>query len=180
MKKIVSVLLAIAMVMACAVSAFATEGVNEIVWADLEAQAAETVAKGEFVTFDEIAIKMWMPNVLSAVELTDDDREQGYIGYFMSEDETAVVSVMYVDVDGMTLDEYKELLPDAGATEIEDGIVNGLAVVTYVLEENDTACAAFTTEAGYIFEVAGAPQSDEGFASILMLIVASIQPEEEA
>ena len=171
MKKIVSVLLAIAMVMACAVSAFATEGVNEIVWADLEAQAAETVAKGEFVTFDEIAIKMWMPNVLSAVELTDDDREQGYIGYFMSEDETAVVSVMYVDVDGMTLDEYKELLPDAGATEIEDGIV---------MEENDTACAAFTTEAGYIFEVAGAPQSDEGFASILMLIVASIQPEEEA
>lgn len=46
MKKIVSILLAVAMVMACAVSAFATEAeVVEIDWAEIEAQAADTVAK---------------------------------------------------------------------------------------------------------------------------------------
>lgn len=84
MKKIVSFILAAAMLMLCAVSAFATE----INWDDLKDQAAETIAKGDFVEFDEIAIKMWMPTVLAATELTDDDRDQGYIGYFMSEDES--------------------------------------------------------------------------------------------
>ena len=76
MKKIVSILLAVAMVMACAVSAFATEAeVVEIDWAEIEAQAADTVAKGEFVNFDEIALVMWVPSVLAATELTDEDRE---------------------------------------------------------------------------------------------------------
>jgi hypothetical protein len=79
------------MLMLCAVSAFATE----INWDDLKDQAAETIAKGDFVEFDEIAIKMWMPTVLAATELTDDDRDQGYIGYFMSEDESCAISVMY-------------------------------------------------------------------------------------
>lgn len=181
MKKIVSLLLAVAMLALCAVSAFATEekAPTEINWADLEAQSAETVAKGEFVSFEEIAVQMWVPTVLPAVELTDEDLEEGYIAYFMTEDESAAVSVVYVDVDGMTLEEYKEQLVDAGATDIEDVIINGIPAVSYALEESDTACTAFTTEAGYILEVAGSPKSDEGFASILMFMMASIQSVEE-
>ena len=71
MKKLVALFLTAAM-MLCALPAFATE----INWADLQEQGAETIAKGEFVTFDEISIKMWMPTVLAAVELTDEDIEQ--------------------------------------------------------------------------------------------------------
>lgn len=171
MKKIVSFILAAAMLVLCAVSACATE----INWDDLKDQAAETIAKGDFVEFDEIAIKMWMPSVLAAVELTDDDRDQGYIGYFMSEDESCAISVMYVDVDGMELEEYKAQLADAGATDIEDVVVNGLPAVSYMLEDTDTACISFVTEAGYILEVAGAPVSDEGFAAIVTMVMASIQ-----
>ena len=55
--------------------------------------------------------------------------------------------------------------------------MNGLPSVTYVLEESDTACIAFTTEAGYVLEVAGSPKSDEGFAAILSFVMASIQGE---
>ena len=109
MKKLVALFLTAAM-MLCALPAFATE----INWADLEAQSAETVAKGEFVTFDEISIKMWMPTVLSAVELTDEDQEGGYIGYYMTEDESAAISVVYADVDGMSLEDYKAALADNG------------------------------------------------------------------
>ena len=173
MKKLVALFLTAAM-MLCALPAFATE----INWADLEAQSAETVAKGEFVTFDEISIKMWMPTVLSAVELTDEDKEGGYIGYYMTEDESAAISVVYADVDGMSLEDYKAALADNGATEVEDVTANGLPAVTYVLEESDTACIAFTTEAGYVLEVAGSPKSDEGFAAILSFVMASIQSAE--
>ena len=110
--------------------------------------------------------------------LTDEDKEGGYIGYYMTEDESAAISVVYADVDGMSLEDYKAALADNGATEVEDVTVNGLPAVTYVLEESDTACIAFTTEAGYVLEVAGSPKSDEGFAAILSFVMASIQSAE--
>ena len=50
------------------------QGYSSISVDDLKDQAAETIAKGDFVEFDEIAIKMWMPTVLAATELTDDDQ----------------------------------------------------------------------------------------------------------
>ena len=171
MKKLVALILTLAM-MLCVGTAFATEaepeqtGAIEINWADLEEQGAETIAQGDFVTFDEIAVKMWMPNALAAVELTDDDKAQGYIGYYQPEDGSAAIAVMYVDADGMTLDEYKE-----------DVVINGMEAVSYVLEESDTACVSFVTEAGYIFEVSGSPKSDENFAALLSMVMASIQAE---
>lgn len=171
--------------MMCVGSAFATEAeetteqtdVIEINWADIEAQGAETIAQGEFVNFDEIAVKMWMPNALAAIELTDDDKAQGYIGYYQPVDGSAAIAVMYVDVGGMTLDEYKEKLTEAAATEMEDVVINGMEAVSYVLEETDTACVSFVTEEGYIFEVSGAPKSDENFAALLSMVMASIQAE---
>lgn len=172
MKKIVSLFLALAMLL-CAIPAFATE----INWADLQEQGAEMIAQGDFVTFDEIALKMWMPTTLTAVELGDEDREQGYIGYFMTADEAAAIAVAYVDVGGMSLEDYKAQLTQVGATEIEDVVINGMPAVSYVLAESDTACVSFVTEAGYIFEVSGAPKSDEGFAAVLAFVMASIQGE---
>ena len=165
MKKLVALILTLAM-MLCVGTAFATEaepeqtgateaepeqtGAIEINWADLEEQGAETIAQGDFVTFDEIAVKMWMPNALAAVELTDDDKAQGYIGYYQPED---------------------------AATEMEDVVINGMEAVSYVLEESDTACVSFVTEAGFIFEVSGSPKSDENFAALLSMVMASIQAE---
>ena len=182
MKKLVALILTLAM-MLCVGTAFATEaepeqtGAIEINWADMEEQGAETIAQGEFVNFDEIAVKMWMPTALAAVELTDDDKAQGYIGYYQPEDGSAAIAVMYVDANGMTLAEYKDQLTQIGATDIEDVVINGMEAVSYVLEESNVACVSFTTDAGYIFEVSGAPQSDESFAALLSIVMASIQAE---
>ena len=104
-------------------------------------------------------------------------KSEVYIGYYQPEDGSAAIAVMYVDADGMTLDEYKEKLTEAAATEMEDVVINGMEAVSYVLEESDTACVSFVTEAGYIFEVSGSPKSDENFAALLSMIMASIQAE---
>lgn len=173
MKKMLAMLLVLVVALCPVVLA---EEVTEINWADVEAAAAEIVASGEFVTFDEIAVQMWIPTVMPAVELTAEDIEAGYIGYFCTEDESAAISVMYVDADGMELADYAALLPEYGATEIEEGIINGLATLTYTLPEQDTACVAFATEMGYILEVAMYPISDEGFAAVAGIVAASIQP----
>ena len=66
---------------------------------------------------------------------------------------------------------------EAAATEMEDVVINGMEAVSYVLEESDTACVSFVTEAGFIFEVSGSPKSDENFAALLSMVMASIQAE---
>ena len=180
MKKLVAIILSLAMLL-CASAAFATEaeqtGTTEINWADIEAQGAETIAQGDFVTFDEIALKMWVPTLFEAVELTEDDAANGYIGYYQLADGSAAIAVMYVDAGGMTLEEYKEQATQVGATDIEDVVINGTQAMSYTLSESDTVCVSFVTENGYVFEVSGSPASDEEFASLLSIVMASIQAE---
>ena len=170
MKKLFALVVVLVLALS-AVSAFAAE----MNWSDVEETASQI--EGDFVTFDEIAVKIWMPAVLQAVELTDEDTQNGYIGYFMTEDESAAVAVQYVNTDGMTLEEYAAQLEEAGLTGIETGTVNGLPCVSYDNPESDATSISFTTEAGYILEVTCSPMSDEGFAATATLIAASIQGE---
>ena len=167
MKKLVVMILALCML--CSV-AFA----NELTWDSVE-EAASQIA-GEFKTFDEISVKIWMPDVLQAVELSDEDRENGYIGYFMTEDQSAAVAVQYVNMEGMSLEEYEAALKeDADISDIETGTVNGLPALSYAIPAKETGVLAFTTEMGYILEVSCAPLSNEGFAAVVAIIMSSIQ-----
>ncbi len=171
-----------------AVSAFAEAAeeetaeaaVNEINWTDeMAAQIEEAGIAGDFVTFDEIAIKMFMPEALVAEELTDEDKEAGYIGYFSTEDQTAHVSVMYLNAD-MDLAEYEKYLNSSeDVANVETGLINGLEVVTYDMPDSDSTFVTFGTEQGYLLEIGFNPMSDEGFASTAALITCSIQPETE-
>lgn len=151
---------------------------NSVKWEDVAPAVEEADWSGDFVTFDEIAIKMFVPDVLHAAELTEEDKEQGYISYFTTEDEAAAVSVMYVDVQGMDLDEYKTYLEgEDDVTDVDAGTINDIPVLTYTMPENDNACISIPTEAGYILEFAFSPMSDEGFASVAQIMMASIQEE---
>jgi len=165
MKKLVVLILALCMLCSAAFAA-------DLNWSDVE-EAASQIA-GEFKTFDDISVKIWIPDVLKAVDGMEDR-----IGYFMTEDQTAAVSVQYLDMNGMTLEEYEaQLKEDAEVSEIEIGTVNGLPALSYMLKESDVACVAFTTQMGYILEIACGPMSDEGFASVVAYIISSIQNAE--
>ena len=134
---------------------------------------------GEFYTFDEIAVKIWLPEGMLPVELTEEDKKNGKIGYFMTEDESAQMSVVYVDTDGMSLEEYAQRLSsDGDVTEVEKGTVNGFPCVSYKLPKQDSISVAFTTEAGYILEVTCAPLSEENAELVWGAVVASIQTAE--
>lgn len=165
MKKLVVLILALCMLCSAAFAA-------DLNWSDVE-EAASQIA-GEFKTFDDISVKIWIPDVLKAVDGVEDR-----IGYYMTEDQSAAVSVQYLDMNGMTLEEYEaQLKEDAEVSEIEMGTVNGLPALSYMLKESDVACVAFTTKMGYILEIACGPMSDEGFASVVAYIISSIQNAE--
>ncbi len=172
MKKLVAIALTLCMML----TAFAALAeAPQINWADVEPQIAAAGWTGDFQTFEEIAVKLWIPSNMPAVELTEEDRANGYIGYFMTEDQSAAIGVTYVDVGGMDLAAYEAALPGVGATEIEKGVINGIEVLTYKLAENDTVVVSATTDLGYMLEIAFSPASDEGFSSVAAIITASLQ-----
>ena len=175
MKKVFALLVSLALVLAMG-SALA-EAV-EINWSDFEAQVAEAGWVGDFVEIPGMSAKIYMPSVLLPVELTDEDIENGYIGYYATEDGSAAVALVYVDVDGMELSEYKEALPEYGASDIEDVIINGISAIDYKIADNDSVSLSMATQAGAILEITFAPMSDEAFAAVATVMMASVQSAE--
>ena len=175
MKKLLCALLMLCMLMT---AAFAEDTV-ELTWEAFEPVLEAAGVSGDFYTFEDIAVKIWLPEGLNPVELTEEAVEKGFIGYFMPDDQSASVGITYVDVNGMSLEEYAQwLASEAGATEVEMGTVNGLPCVSYRLPAQDTVSVAFTTEAGYVFEVTCAPYSEENAELVWGAVISSIQAAE--
>lgn len=172
MKKILFVFLMLCLLVP---AALAEENVA-LNWEDIVPVLEAGNVAGEFHTFDEIDVKIWLPDGLLPVELTEEDKQNGYIGYFMPDDESAQMAVMYVDTNGMTLEEYAQYLSsESDVTGLGMGTVNGFPCVSYNLPAQDSACVAFTTEAGYILEVTCAPMSEENAELVWGAVIGSIQ-----
>lgn len=172
MKKVFAILMALCLFVGVAMA----EGTASLNWSDFEPILEQAGITGQFYTFDQIAVKIWLPDGMNAVELSEDDIANGYIGYYQPEDQSGAVAVMYVDVNGMSLEEYAQYLTsEAGATEVEVGTVNGLPCVSYKLPEQDSVSVTFTTEAGYMLEVTCAPLSVENAEYVWGAVVSSIQ-----
>lgn len=165
MKKLFALVLALCLLCGCTALAD-----NEITWEQVEPLLEEKGINGDFYTFEQIAVAIFIPEGMQEAELPDDT----YIGYFTAADGSAL-AVQYVNVEGMTLEAYTELLPQAGATEIETGTVNGLPCVSYEIPERQTIGVAFTTEAGYVLEVTCGPVASEDDKAGASVIMASIQ-----
>ena len=185
MKKLFALILAALMVLGCVAVASAEQAQTlQLNWeeyaAEIEAsEEAKATLAGDFVTMEEIALKIYIPAAFKQTELTDEDREAGYIAYFtMGEDKG--VGIQYVDVGGMSLEEYAQQLTEEYGFECTDAVVNGLPALAYSFTEDDreTAVLAFSTEKGYILEISFVPANDKGFAAVATVVMASVQAAE--
>ena len=165
MKKLFALILSLCLLCGCTALAD-----NDVTWEQVSALVEDAGITGNWYTFDDIAAAIYIPDGLVNSELPGEN----YIGYFAAEDGSAV-AVQYVNVEGMDLETYTAALPGVGATEIETGTVNGLPCVTYAVPANKTMNIAFTTEAGYILEVAIGPVEDDNAKTAAGIIMASIQ-----
>lgn len=174
MKKFLAIV--VALILALTLTAAMAEAAPELNWSDIEPALEAGGVAGQFYTFDEIAVKIWLPEGFNPVELTQEDVDAGYIGYFQPEDKSATVAIMYVNVDGMTIDDYAESLSTMeDVTEVEKGTVNGLPCVNYQMPEQDSLSIAFATEAGYMLELTCVPMSEENADLVWGAVIASIQ-----
>ncbi|MBQ6513466.1 MAG: hypothetical protein IJI09_01970 [Clostridia bacterium] len=177
MKKLIAILISLCLMLAVA-GAYAETATTEMSWETVEPLLETYGLEGDFETFDEVAVQIWIPSSMTRSELTQEDVDKGFIAHFLDEDQTAQVSVVYVDVDGTTLEEYEKMLPDYGVSDIEELVINDIPALSYTVEETDSVTIAFETEGGYILEITMAPKSAEG-ADIAWYIVASSIMEEE-
>lgn len=94
------------------------------------------------------------------------------------EDLTGVIALQYVEANGATVEECVANIE--GATDPKEMVINGLPCINFDLKEMDATCVAFATEQGKLFVLSFLPMSDEKFATVSTIMVASIQtaPEE--
>ena len=170
------VVLAVLMLTFAAVSAQETQTVVELNWEDFADTAAEVDSDGQFFYVGDTGMAMWIPSVFHDVELTQEDVDAGMVAFLSTEDADAFVTVMFMDLEGSTFDDvYANILADSDYTEVDLSVINGLPAITYAYEENDTIIAAFVNDEGGVLQFMFSPKSNEGFAAVAFIMMASIQ-----
>ena len=170
-------LFALTMVLALCLCSFAAmaEAPAEINWSDF--QAITENVEGDFYSFNDYSLQIWVPNYFQEGEIGDEEATAGIIGYMTTTDGAYSMVIQDVDVNGMSIDEYADALAQVeGVSGIEKMTVNGLAAVSYDIKDKDVGTIAFTTESGRVLEFSFSPISDEGFAQMATCMTASIQP----
>ena len=174
MKNYVFIVLAVLLLTFSAAFAQETETVQEINWEDIAPMVEESGLEGEFYTVGEFGIAMWIPVQFHETELTEEDIDNGYVSYLVTDDESNAVAIICIDGGGMTLEDYMSYLEgEEDVSGVEYGLVNGIEAVSYDYDGNMNV--SFITDAGYILEFTFGPMSDEGFAAVASIMAASIQ-----
>ncbi len=172
MKKCIILLLLVTMAL-CAVAQ--AENATVLNWADSEARFAQEGIPGDFVVIKKVGMKVWVPAALQQAELTKSDTDAGHLARFSAGEGKQEMSVILYDMEGATLEEYKDQQSVFGAVNMTDILVNGVKGIYYEIPDNDCLCASFPVSKGHIVEVTCKPMSDEGWKQVWVNMIASIQ-----
>jgi hypothetical protein len=153
---------------------------NELVWQMALDVIEEYGLEGDFITFDEVGLKMWLPDFLAPGTIPAEQPNQDmFIGYYSTADGSAFASAVYQPVD-LTLDEYREVLDSMGdmLEDIDEFVINGLPCIVYFIPSTDMMCVSTVVEGKGLVEFTFAPVSDEDFGAFTEFMAISIQPAE--
>ena len=136
--------------------------------------------EGDFVTFDQIGLMMWLPDFLTPAMIPEEQPNQDlFIGYFTPEDESAYVSVVFQPAD-IILDDYREVLESMGdlIEDIDDFVINGMPFLCYYIPSGDSMCLSTVVDGQGLVEFTFAPISDEDMNAYAEIMGVSIQEME--
>lgn len=188
MKRILAFVMVLCILSSIQVSAFAAKQVKksnekkEYLWSDVKDAVKESGVSGRFVTFDEVALTFWLPDELKDV-LEKEDKDEGYIGIYLTDDGEGYVDVTYEKSEWDSLEKMRDDYIAEQVDGVELVTINGMDALEYLLkdEENNALywCEAFLTDAGNLVTVSVYPVTDDENSQYLVFtIVSSIQPED--
>ena len=152
--------------------------IPELLWPEgIEEDLAEDGITGDFYVFDEVDAKIWIPDFMEALPLTQQDRDDGYIAYFTNEDSSMQIGVEYNELS-LSPDEFREFLEGLPQVDsIRDVTINGIPFLIYSIPETDVMVLSTITNSGYVMEFSFFPASDGELLDFADIIGVSIQPE---
>ena len=175
MKKLFALVLMLCMLCTVAVA----ENASEMNWTDVEPTLTEQGLTGDFAVLDQLGLKVWLPEGLNAVEVSEADAAAGRLALFTDAENTAYLAVDAVNVEGMTIDQYYEnAKATEGVSDVEMITANGLNAVVYKSESLNFWSASLVDTNSNIISFVMGPASEEGSQIVFSVIVASIQPAE--
>ena len=113
---------------------------------------AQAGLEGEFVSLADMGIlfQFFLPNTLTAQDLTEDQAATGAIALFVNEDATNSMSIGYgmaVDAEGntvTTLEELNAAYASAGCEDMEYATINGIPCMSYSIKASDVPSCSTT------------------------------------
>lgn len=188
MKKLSVLLLALALCLSMVGAAYANaaDTANVINWEDVEGYLERLEIEGEFYVLSDIGLMFWVPDALEASDAPEDDYT--YLGCFLNADGSFGMSISITDpVDGLDFEKYYAVMEkmaetDAGLHGLEVGVINGLAVISFTVadeegeDEANVMCIVLDDGSVLAFSIA-VPQDDEQ-TMFTALMAASVQPVE--
>ena len=175
MKKILALVLVLMMTLVSAAFAEAEYSYTEIYFD--EANIAEI--PGEWVEVADFGVKFYLPSVLTALEITEEDMAGGAIAAFATEDMSASMSLGYaaaVDAEGNALEYIEDLAAqyaEAGVSEVDVAFVNEWPIVTYAIPDQGLMGAAVLFGDGTQLTMNFAPIADENYAALATIMISS-------
>lgn len=175
MKKLFALVLMLCLLCTAAIA----EDASTMNWTDIEPTLAAQGLTGEFVVFDQLGLKVWLPEGLNAVEVSEADAAAGRLALFTDAENTAYLAVDAMNVEGMTLDQYYEnAKATEGLSDVEMVTVNDLNAVVYKSESANFWSASLVDTNSNIINFVMGPASEDGSQIVFSVILASLQPAE--
>ena len=150
-----------------------------------ESESPFTVVRWEdyqdeiFTSIDQVNLKMWMPDFFEEVELSQEDKDQGIIACYTNDPETleycAVVTLKITELKDIA--DYTEYVVGTGVTECELDLINDIPSLIYKIPGKDALYVAMMGSEGALLEFTFSPASDEDYAKVCWIMIASMQVE---
>lgn len=144
--------------------------------AEVSKEELNVITCDESITADTVlgntAWKLWLPEEFVADELTEADISEGYIGYYLRDDD--IIAVQYSD-NSASLSEWQKELINRGFSIEGLYNLNGSEAVLYRDEDADTMTASVLDGKGKLLEVTFYPYSTISEESDT--VISSIQQE---
>ena len=169
-------LFALVMMLCLLCTAAVAEDASTMNWTDIEPTLAAQGLTGDFLVPDYWGLKVWLPEGLNAVEVSEADAAAGRLALFTDADQTAYLAVDAMNVEGMTIDQYYEnAKATEGLSDVEMITVNGLNAVVYKSETMNFWSASLVDTNSNIINFVMGPASEEGSQLVFSIILASLQ-----
>ncbi len=153
---------------------------TDLYWFDILPRIGEAGWEGEFISFYDVAVKMYVPYVLQPVDLTAEEAAKGCIAAFSDEDTGYSLSVMYIDAGGLSLRDYAaKLKADSSCDKVRSKTVNGIPAVLYEIPGDNTMCVTMATARGYYLDFVFSPADDDTMRNMAEAMTFSIMRESD-